>query len=107
MSFSVFRFSEPILNAISDIGFVTPSPIQHKAIPAVLSGKDIIAIAQTGSGKTASFVLPLLERLTGKPKVKANHVRALILTPTRELSIHISDTLDSLRKNLTLRSQVV
>ena len=107
MSFSVFRLSEPILNAINDIGFVTPSPIQHKAIPAVLSGKDIIAVAQTGSGKTASFVLPLLERLTGKTKVKANHVRALILTPTRELSIQVAGTIDSLSKKMPLKSQVV
>ncbi len=107
MSFSTFGFSEPILTAIDEIGFVTPTAIQLAAIPAVLSGKDIIAVAQTGSGKTASFLLPLLERLIDKPKVKANQVRALILTPTRELSIQIGDTLDSLRKNLALRSQVV
>ena len=78
MPFSSFKLCDAILRAIEEKGYSKPSPIQSKAIPAVLSGKDVMAAAQTGTGKTASFTLPLLQRLTNGPKVKSNHVRALV-----------------------------
>ena len=83
MSFASLGLSEALLRAIDEAGYATPTPIQLKAIPAVLSDKDVMAAAQTGTGKTAGFVLPLLQRLAGGPNVKANHIRALVLTPTR------------------------
>ncbi len=86
MSFSHFKLNDAILKAISDAGYSTPTPIQEKAIPIVLSGKDVIAAAQTGTGKTASFVLPLLQRLNNEQNKRPKHIRALILTPTRELA---------------------
>ena len=82
MGFTSLGLSAPILKAIEELGYDTPSPIQKQAIPAVLSGKDVMAAAQTGTGKTAGFTLPILERLDNNQRVKGNHVRALILTPT-------------------------
>ena len=87
MSFSSLGLSEPLLQMLEEIAYTTPTPIQVKAVPAVLSGKDVLAAAQTGTGKTASFVLPLLQRLVDGPKVRSNHIRALILVPTRELAV--------------------
>ncbi|MBU4153985.1 MAG: DEAD/DEAH box helicase [Proteobacteria bacterium] len=107
MSFSSLGLSEPILRALDEMGYTTPFPIQIKAIPAVLSGKDVMAAAQTGTGKTASFTLPLLQRLTNGPTVKANHIRTLILTPTRELAVQVAESVASYGKHLSLRSGVV
>ncbi len=86
MSFASLGLSLPILEAVADQGYETPSEIQSRVIPAVLAGKDIMAAAQTGTGKTAGFTLPLLERLSKGPRPQANQVRALVLTPTRELA---------------------
>lgn len=91
MGFTSLGLSAPILKAIEEKGYNTPSPIQLQAIPAVLAGKDVMAAAQTGTGKTAGFTLPILELLAKGPKVRANQVRALILTPTRELAAQIQD----------------
>jgi len=107
MPFSSLGLSEPLLRAISDLNFEKPTPIQLKAIPAVLSGKDVIAIAQTGTGKTACFALPLLKSLNGQPKTKVNHIRSLILTPTRELAIQVSDAVSKYGKYLSLKTAVV
>ncbi len=107
MPFSSLGLSEAILRALNDVGYTKPTPIQQKAIPAVLAGKDLLAVAQTGTGKTASFVLPLLQRLACGPKTKANHVRALVLTPTRELAIQVADSVAGYGKYLTLKSSVV
>ncbi len=107
MTFSSLGLSKPLLRAIKEKGYSTPSPIQVKAIPAVLSGKDVMAAAQTGTGKTASFTLPLLQRLTSGSKVKANHIRALILTPTRELAVQVADNVATYGKYLLLKSGVV
>ena len=90
MSFSSFGLSEPLLRAISDSGYTTPTPIQHQAIPSVLSGRDLLAAAQTGTGKTAGFTLPILQRLADKPVGGRRPVRALILTPTRELAAQVA-----------------
>lgn len=107
MSFSSLGLSEPILRAITDKGYSTPTPIQIKAIPAALSGKDVMAAAQTGTGKTASFTLPLLHRLASGSKVKANHIRALVLTPTRELAMQVAESVATYGKHLSLKSGVV
>jgi len=104
MPFSTLGLSEPILQAIRELGYETPTPIQQQAIPPILEGRDIIASAQTGSGKTASFVLPLLEKLSAKPVVRAKRIRALILTPTRELAIQVEANIVRYGKHLNLRS---
>ena len=107
MPFSSLGLSETILRTINKIGYSTPTPIQTKAIPAVLSGKDVMATAQTGTGKTASFALPLLQRLADGNKAKANHIRALILTPTRELAVQVAQSFATYGKHLSLKSNVV
>ncbi len=107
MSFSSFGLSEPILRAIGEKNYSTPTPIQRKAIPAVLAGKDVMAAAQTGTGKTASFALPLLQRLASGDKVKSNHIRTLVLTPTRELAVQVAESIATYGKYLSLKSSVV
>jgi ATP-dependent RNA helicase RhlE len=107
MSFDSLGLSDPLLKAISDKGYVEPSPIQLKAIPAILSGHDIMAMAQTGTGKTAGFTLPLLQLLASGPKVQSNQVRALVLTPTRELAAQVAENVQQYGKYLPLKSAVV
>jgi ATP-dependent RNA helicase RhlE len=107
MGFTSLGLSAPILKAIQEKGYDTPSPIQAKAIPAVLEGKDVMAAAQTGTGKTAGFTLPILERLSKGPRVKSNHVRALVLTPTRELAAQVQESVFMYGRNLPLSSAVV
>ncbi|WP_428356198.1 DEAD/DEAH box helicase [Methyloprofundus sp.] len=107
MSFAALNLSPEILQAISEKGYETPSPIQAEAIPAVLEGRDIMAAAQTGTGKTAGFTLPLLQLLSTGEHVNANQVRALILTPTRELAAQVEESIASYGKHLPLRSTVV
>ncbi len=114
MLFTSLGLSDPILKAIEETGYTAPTPIQAKAIPLVLEGKDVLAAAQTGTGKTAGFTLPLLERMLqshkdtgtskGKPK---RHVRALILTPTRELAAQILENVEMYAKYLPYKSTVV
>jgi len=107
MSFDTLGLSTPILKAIEKKGYKKPSPIQEKAIPAVLKGRDLMAAAQTGTGKTAAFTLPILEMLSkGKP-VKPKQARTLIITPTRELAAQIQDSVFTYGKNLPLTSTVV
>ena len=109
--FTDLGLSEPLLKAVRDQGYDTPSPIQAQAIPAVLAGRDVMAAAQTGTGKTAGFTLPLLEKLskggTAKSRVQPNNVRALVLTPTRELAAQVSDSIATYGKYLELHSTVV
>ncbi|GLO63845.1 ATP-dependent RNA helicase RhlE [Vibrio sp. MACH09] len=107
MSFTSLGLSSPILKAIEEQGYTTPSPIQQQAIPAVINGEDVMAAAQTGTGKTAGFTLPILQRLSSGPKVKGNHVRALILTPTRELAAQVHDNVEKYSRHLPLNSTVV
>jgi len=93
MPFSTLGLSSPLLKAIAEQKYTTPYPIQTKVIPAILSGKDILGIAQTGSGKTASFVLPILEQLQHQSSPSVNrHVKALVLVPTRELAVQLTST---------------
>lgn len=107
MTFSTLGLSDPILQAVSEQGYVTPTAIQEKAIPAILKGRDILATAQTGTGKTASFVLPILEALSGERKRRAKRCRALILVPTRELAMQIEAAISQYGKHLSLRSMVM
>jgi len=107
MSFSILGLSQQILDAIEAQGYSDPSPIQAKSIPIVLEGKDLMAAAQTGTGKTAGFTLPILEKLSGGKRPSSNQVRALILTPTRELAAQVHDSVKTYGNNLPLRSAVV
>ncbi|MDG9667615.1 DEAD/DEAH box helicase [Hahella sp. CR1] len=107
MSFASLGLSAPILDAISEQGYTSPSPIQLKAIPVVLEGKDVMAAAQTGTGKTAAFTLPILERLSKGERARSNQARALILTPTRELAAQVGDCVSLYSSKLPLRSTVV
>jgi len=111
VSFNDLGLSEPLLKAVRDQGYDTPSPIQAQAIPAVISGRDVMAAAQTGTGKTAGFTLPLLELLSqggkAQSRVQSNNVRALVLTPTRELAAQVSDSIATYGKHLKLHSTVV
>ena len=87
MLFSDLKLSPALLKAIHDEGYTTPTPVQEKAIPSILEGRDMLAGAQTGTGKTAGFTLPILELLSQKPHAKGKPLlRVLILTPTRELA---------------------
>lgn len=96
-----------ILKAIEEQGYQTPSPIQEKAIPAVLNNQDVMAAAQTGTGKTAGFTLPILHKLSKGKNAGPNQVRTLVLTPTRELAIQVSESVQTYGKHLPLRSAVV
>ena len=107
MSFNTLGLSEALLKAISKKGYTTPSPIQQKAIPPILDGKDVLASAQTGTGKTAGFTLPLLHILSENPKEKFRPVRALILTPTRELAAQVYANVREYSEFLNLRSAVI
>ncbi len=107
MTFFSLGLSEPILRAIEESKYATPSPIQIEAIPAVLAGQDVMAAAETGSGKTAGFTLPLLHRLAGGSKVRSNHIRALVLVPTRELALQVAKSVASYGKHLSLKSGVI
>ncbi|CAA6827672.1 MAG: ATP-dependent RNA helicase RhlE [uncultured Thiotrichaceae bacterium] len=107
MNFDELGLSAPILKAVTEKGYTAPSPIQEKAIPIVLSGRDMMAAAQTGTGKTAGFTLPILELLSKGSKPKNNQVRTLILTPTRELAAQIDDNVKAYGKGLRLSSTVV
>lgn len=107
MSFTSLGLSAPLLSAIKDKGYDTPSPIQAQAIPPVLEGKDVMAAAQTGTGKTAGFTLPILDLLSKGESAKGNQVRALILTPTRELAAQVAESVNDYGKHLPLKSAVV
>lgn len=107
MQFSDLGLATEILSAVQEQGYNSPSPIQAKAIPAVLENKDVMAAAQTGTGKTAGFTLPLLQKLNKGTPAKANQVRALVLTPTRELAAQVAESVKTYGKNLSLKSNVV
>ena len=107
MTFEELNLSAPLLRAVQEAGYETPSPIQAAAIPPVLSGRDLMGCAQTGTGKTAAFALPMLDRLTANPPRRKGAIRALILTPTRELALQIGESFDAYGKYLNLRSTVI
>lgn len=107
MSFSSLGLTDALLKAISKKGYTTPSPIQQKAIPPILEGNDILASAQTGTGKTAGFTLPILQLLSQGKNLSHRPVRALILTPTRELAAQILANIKEYSEFLDLRSGVI
>ena len=107
MTFNDLKLSAPLLKAVSEAGYETPSPIQAAAIPPVLAGRDLMGCAQTGTGKTAAFALPMLDRLTANAPRRKGAVRALILTPTRELALQIGESFEAYGKYLKLRSTVI
>jgi ATP-dependent RNA helicase RhlE len=100
VTFEDFKFNRQILNAIADAGYTEATPIQQKAIPPILNGQDVMGIAQTGTGKTAAYVLPILMKLK---YAQGDHARALIIAPTRELAIQIEENIKTFAANTDLR----
>lgn len=107
MSFKDLGLSAPFLKAVQEKGYTTPSPIQKKAIPHILEGKDVLASAQTGTGKTAGFTLPVLQYLTDTKHPKYRPLRALVLTPTRELAAQVYDNVREYSKYVNIKSTVI
>jgi len=110
MSFASLGLSNELLRAVSDQNYLQPTFIQAQAIPAILQGRDIMAAAQTGTGKTAGFTLPLLQRLSlsaAEKRRAPRSVRALILTPTRELAAQVNESVRTYGKHLPLKSAVI
>lgn len=108
VKFSDLKLIEPLQKALEESGYTNPTPIQAEAIPKLLEGRDLLGCAQTGTGKTAAFALPILQRLALNPKrVESRHTRALILTPTRELAVQIHESFETYGKNLNLSSTVI
>ena len=110
-SFSNLSLAEPLARAVAEMGYETMTPIQEQAIPVVLSGQDVMGAAQTGTGKTAAFALPLLQRMMAHENAStspARHpVRALVLLPTRELAVQVAQQVELYAKYTNLRSAVV
>ena len=110
MLFTDLNLIKPILDALNDEGYTTPTPIQHRAIPHILEGRDLLGCAQTGTGKTAAFAIPMLQ-LLARPKTLDSRgprpIRALILTPTRELAIQIQESFNAYGKHLRLKNLVI
>ncbi|MBC8034377.1 MAG: DEAD/DEAH box helicase [Chitinophagaceae bacterium] len=109
MSFESLNLTEPIIKAIREKGYTTPTPIQLRAIPEILQERDLLGCAQTGTGKTAAFAIPMLQLLHARAKgpARAGHLRALILTPTRELAIQIEENIQAYGKYTGLRHLVI
>jgi len=103
MSFAELGLSEEIVKNVTENGFSTPFAIQKEVIPEFISGKDILAIAQTGSGKTAAYVIPVLQKLQTKKELKSRHVRVLVLVPTRELAVQVAEVFRTLSSGLKNR----
>jgi ATP-dependent RNA helicase RhlE len=107
MTFKELGLTEALLKAVEDKGYETPSPIQEKAIPHILQGKDILASAQTGTGKTAGFAMPMIQLLTQQAPRQNRVIRALVLTPTRELAAQVLEDVQTYSKHVDLRSMVI
>jgi ATP-dependent RNA helicase RhlE len=107
MTFDELGLAAPLLRAVKEKGYTEPSPIQAQAIPCVLDGRDIMAAAQTGTGKTAGFVLPILQLLSASAPSHPHRTRALIITPTRELAAQVADSVDTYGKHLPLKTAVI
>ncbi|MFY1047278.1 DEAD/DEAH box helicase [Chryseobacterium sp. GP-SGM7] len=107
MLFTDLKLIKPILDALQTQGYEKPTPIQEQAIPSILEQRDVLGTAQTGTGKTAAFAIPILQNLTERKGPKNNHIKALILTPTRELAIQIEESFNAYGKNLPLKHLVI
>jgi ATP-dependent RNA helicase RhlE len=106
LNFTDLQLIEPIAKAIQEQGYTNPTPIQERSIPEILNGRDFLGCAQTGTGKTAAFSIPILQNLS-KKKISNNHIKALILTPTRELAIQIEENINAYGKYLPLKQLVI
>ncbi|MGA9212396.1 DEAD/DEAH box helicase [Kaistella sp.] len=106
MLFTDLKLIKPILDALKTEGYTQPTPIQEKAIPSILQGRDLLGTAQTGTGKTAAFAIPILQNLAEKNS-RNNNIKVLVLTPTRELAIQIEESFNAYGRNLNLRNLVV
>lgn len=107
MSFSELGLHADLLRAVTAQGYTEPTPIQRQAIPVVLEGRDMLASAQTGTGKTAGFTLPMLQRLNTGKRPEKRQVRALVLTPTRELAAQVGESVSTYGQHLALRSHII
>jgi len=108
MSFTKLGLSQPLLRAIKEQGYTTPTPIQEQAIPLIIQKRDILAAAQTGTGKTAGFTLPILHLLShSKPHMQKKQIRALVLTPTRELAAQVQESVQTYGRHLPYKSTVI
>ena len=107
MPFGTLGLCDALLKAIKEQGYTTPSPIQLEAIPALLSQRDVLAVARTGTGKTAGFTLPVLQRLSEGSSAQPKHIRALIIAPTRELAAQVAQNVENYSRHLNIRSAVV
>jgi len=107
-SFNTLNLIEPVLRAVEEEGYTIPTPIQSKAIPLILNGRDLLGCAQTGTGKTAAFAVPILQMMSAKQTYeKKRKVKGLILTPTRELAIQIEESFNSYGRHLNLKNKVI
>jgi ATP-dependent RNA helicase RhlE len=107
VSFADLGVAEPIRRTLLRSGYTEPTPIQQRAIPPLLDGRDLLGIAQTGTGKTAAFALPILQRLAGPPPRRGRGPSALILVPTRELAVQVADAIKTYGAELTVRGSVI
>src|SRR5262249_34999120 len=107
MSFRSLHIIEPILKALEHKGYITPTPIQSQSIPVVLEGRDLLGVAQTGTGKTAAFAIPIIQILSQHKPHGRKRIRSLILTPTRELAIQIDDNFKEYGAHSGLHSTVI
>jgi ATP-dependent RNA helicase RhlE len=107
MSFGSLGLCDELLKAVAEQGYTVPSPIQIDAIPVVLSQRDVMAVAHTGTGKTAGFTLPMVQLLSGGPRPQAKEVRALVITPTRELAAQVAGSVQNYSRHMNIRSAAV
>ena len=107
MDFTSLNLCQPLLDALDEIGYVTPTPIQAQAIPDLIEGRDMLGCAQTGTGKTAAFALPILDAMAENPRAGSRRIRALMLCPTRELASQIHDNIEQYARHLDIRSMVM
>ena len=107
MTFEELNIAEPVLRALAEKGYVTPTPIQEKAIPVALEGRDLFGCAQTGTGKTAAFALPIIQHICRERIPSPRRIQSLILTPTRELAIQIGECFTDYARHTPLRHCVI
>ncbi len=105
--FKKLNLSEPLLSVLDKMGYSEPTPIQQKAIPLIFQGKDIFGCAQTGTGKTAAYILPMLQKMDNAPKTSKTYVKALILAPTRELALQIDQNISEYGANLSIKHTTI
>ena len=107
MNFASLNLCQPLLDALDKIGYVTPTPIQAEAIPPLIEGHDMLGCAQTGTGKTAAFSLPILDAMANDPRTGPRRIRTLMLCPTRELAAQIHDNIQQYAQHLDIHSMVM